>query len=56
MIHKLAAETCKPEDMEERHDESDNGPRFEHPAKALRLLEQVGHDILMGELHTLHET
>lgn len=42
--------------MEEWHDESDNGSRFEHATKALGLLEQVGHNILMGELHALHET
>lgn len=41
--------------MEEWHDESHNGLRFEHAAKALRLLEQIGHNILVGQLHALHE-
>lgn len=41
--------------MEERHDESDNGLGVEHAAKALGLLEQIGHHILMGELHALYQ-
>lgn len=56
LVHKLAAEAGKPEDMEERHNKSDNGLRFKHPTKALRLLEQIGHDVLMCQLHSLHET
>lgn len=42
--------------MEKRHDESDNSLRVEHAAKALGLLVQIGHSILMGELHALHQT
>lgn len=55
LADKLAAETSKPQDMKERNDEGDDGLWIEHAAKALRLLEQIGHDILVGELHALDE-
>lgn len=55
LTDELAAKPSEPKNVEERHNESDDSLGFEHAAKALGLLEQIGHDILMGELHTLHE-